>query len=119
MISQRCPKCLSKKIRRGYRPTPIWSKILFRYNLLCDSCNWEFTGFAVPGTVSAKPTRRTKKVDGAKKDEADAASVNDENDAATPAENVISLIDLNGGPALDPVIPDKKVKRAKVGNKKR
>ena len=61
MISQKCPKCLSSRVRRGYRPTPFWSKILFRYNLLCDNCNWEFTGFAVPGTVSAKPTRNPKK----------------------------------------------------------
>ncbi len=48
-------------MRRGYRPTPFWSKMLFRYHLLCDNCNWEFTGFAVPGTVSAKPTRNPKK----------------------------------------------------------
>jgi hypothetical protein len=61
MISQKCPKCLSSRVRRGYRPTPFWSKMLFRYNLLCDNCNWEFTGFAVPGTVSAKPTRNPKK----------------------------------------------------------
>jgi hypothetical protein len=61
MISQKCPKCLSNRVRRGYRPTPLWSKILFRYNLLCDNCNWEFTGFAVPGTVSAKPTKSPKK----------------------------------------------------------
>ena len=61
MISQRCPKCLSNRVRRGYRPTPFWSKVLFRYNLLCDNCNWEFKGFAVPGTVSAKPTRTPKK----------------------------------------------------------
>lgn len=61
MISQKCPKCLSNRVRRGYRPTPLWSKILFRYYLLCDNCNWEFTGFAVPGTVSAKPTKRPKK----------------------------------------------------------
>ena len=61
MISQRCPKCHSNRVRRGYRPTPLWSKFLFRYNLLCDNCNWEFTGFAVPGTVSAKPTKSPKK----------------------------------------------------------
>lgn len=60
MISQRCPRCGSSRIRRGYRPTPIWSKILFRFNLLCDGCNWEFKGFAVPGTVSSKPNRRKK-----------------------------------------------------------
>ena len=61
MISQKCPKCRSNRIRRGYRPTPLWSKILFRYNLLCDNCNWEFMGFAVPGTVRSKPTRKPKK----------------------------------------------------------
>lgn len=60
MISQSCPKCHSSRIRRGYRPTPLWSKIIFRYHLLCDGCNWEFKGFAIPGTVSSKPTRRRK-----------------------------------------------------------
>jgi len=30
---------------------------------LCDGCNWEFTGFAVPGTVSAKSTRKRKTVE--------------------------------------------------------
>lgn len=61
MISQRCPRCGSSRIRRGYRPTPIWTKIFFRFNLLCDGCNWEFKGFAVPGTVSSKPNRKKKK----------------------------------------------------------
>jgi hypothetical protein len=60
MISQRCPRCASSRIRQGYRPTPLWSKILFRYNLLCDACNWEFTGFAVPGTVTKKPAKKVK-----------------------------------------------------------
>lgn len=61
MISQRCPKCYSSRIRAGYRPTPLWSKLLFRYNLLCDSCNWEFKGFAVPGTVSSRSRSSKKK----------------------------------------------------------
>jgi hypothetical protein len=60
MVSQRCPRCASERVRRGYRPTPVWSKVLFRYNLLCDNCNWEFKGFAIPGTVSTKPTKRKK-----------------------------------------------------------
>jgi len=34
--------------------------LLFRFYLLCNSCNWEFTGFAVPGTVSSK-TKSSKK----------------------------------------------------------
>jgi ribosomal protein L37AE/L43A len=63
MISQRCPKCNSSRIRGGYRPTAFWSKLLFRYNLLCDNCNWEFRGFAVPGTVSTKSKRAKKKQD--------------------------------------------------------
>lgn len=60
MISQRCPKCKSDRIRRGYRPTSIFYKILFRYNLLCDKCNWEFRGFAVPGTVDTKSKSKRK-----------------------------------------------------------
>lgn len=35
-------------------------KLLFRFYLLCDNCNWEFAGFAVPGTVSSKPRRKKK-----------------------------------------------------------
>lgn len=61
MISQRCPKCNSSRIRRGYRPTSIFSKIFFRYNLLCDGCNWEFKGFAVPGTVDSKSSHKKKR----------------------------------------------------------
>ena len=60
MISQRCPKCGSSRIRRGYRRTLLISKIFFRYHLLCDKCNWEFTGFAVPGTVESKAERKKK-----------------------------------------------------------
>lgn len=60
MISQSCPRCHSTRIRRGYRPTPLWSKFLCRFNLLCDGCNWEFKGFAVPGTVSTKSSKKRK-----------------------------------------------------------
>lgn len=48
MISQNCPVCHSSRIRRGYKPTRFWNKLIFRYNLLCDACNWEFAGFAIP-----------------------------------------------------------------------
>jgi ribosomal protein L37AE/L43A len=82
MISQRCPKCHSSRIRRGYRPTPIWSKMIFRYNLLCDGCNWEFTGFAVPGTVEKKTNRKTKK---RKKGE----EINNDFDADSAVEQVV------------------------------
>jgi ribosomal protein L37AE/L43A len=51
MISQRCPKCKSSRIRRGYKRTPLLLRIFGIYNLLCDHCNLLFKGFAVPGTV--------------------------------------------------------------------
>ncbi len=51
MISQRCPKCRSSRIRRGYKPTPLLLRMVGIYNLLCDHCNLLFTGFALPGTV--------------------------------------------------------------------
>lgn len=58
MATQKCPKCRSKRIRQGYRPTPILFKLIFRYNLLCDECNWEFNGFAIPGTVRKKTKKK-------------------------------------------------------------
>ena len=61
MVSQKCPRCKSSRIRRGYRPTPIWLKVVFIYNLLCDHCNWEFRGIAVPGTVGKKKANQRPK----------------------------------------------------------
>ncbi|CAN5427854.1 hypothetical protein BH10ACI3_BH10ACI3_14120 [soil metagenome] len=61
MISQKCPKCHSDRVRRGYRPTSIFTKIVFRYNLLCDKCNWEFKGFAVPFTVEFGKSNNKKR----------------------------------------------------------
>lgn len=61
MISQKCPKCNGSRIRRGYRPTPFWSKLFFRYNLLCDGCNLEYKGFAVPGTVKSRSGSKRRK----------------------------------------------------------
>jgi hypothetical protein len=58
MISQRCPKCKSSRIRRGYKPSPLFLRIFGIYNLLCDHCNLLFRGFAVPGTV---PKHRNRK----------------------------------------------------------
>ena len=58
MATQSCPRCKSDRIRHGYRPTSFWQKLMFRYNLLCNNCNWEFVGFAIPGTVSSRGKRR-------------------------------------------------------------
>lgn len=83
MVSQRCPRCASSRVRRGYRPTPLWSKFIFRYNLLCDACNWEFIGFAVPGTVSTKPTKK-KKIDHSETRRAETGS--DDSSGSAPDE---------------------------------
>ncbi|MDQ4122673.1 MAG: hypothetical protein M3209_14640 [Acidobacteriota bacterium] len=61
MIFSKCPRCASNRIRRGYRRTPIWWRAFGRYHLLCNACNWEFAGWAIPGTVEAAAQRRRKK----------------------------------------------------------
>lgn len=58
MISQRCPKCKSSRIRRGYKPTPLLLRMFGIYNLLCDHCNLLFKGFAMPGTVPKHSKKR-------------------------------------------------------------
>jgi len=61
MISQKCPKCRSSRIRKGYKPTPLLFRLVGTHYLLCNHCNLLFTGFAVPGTVGRSnrksPTR--------------------------------------------------------------
>ena len=60
MATQKCPKCGSKRVRQGYRHTSIFLKLIFRYHLLCNNCNWEFVGFAIPGTLSNKTKSKKK-----------------------------------------------------------
>lgn len=58
MISQRCPKCKSNRVRRGYRTLPLLLRLIGINELLCDDCNLLFKGFAVPGTVSSRSKRK-------------------------------------------------------------
>ena len=51
MISPKCPKCRSSRIRKGYKPTPLLFRLVGIHHLLCNHCNLLFTGFAIPGTV--------------------------------------------------------------------
>jgi hypothetical protein len=60
MIGQRCPKCKSSRLRRGYRPSPLILRMFGIYNLLCDDCNLLFRGFAVPGTVPRHGGKKKK-----------------------------------------------------------
>lgn len=62
MISQRCPKCRSSRIRKGYKPTPLILRLVGIHYLLCNHCNLLFTGFAVPGTVNRPSKKGQKKV---------------------------------------------------------
>ena len=57
MISQKCPKCRSSRIRKGYKPTPLLMRLVGIHYLLCNHCNLLFTGFAVPGTVGRSSKR--------------------------------------------------------------
>ncbi|MCS6875190.1 MAG: hypothetical protein N2Z23_09675 [Pyrinomonadaceae bacterium] len=61
MISQKCPRCGSYRTRKGYRPTPFLLKLILQHNLLCDNCNWEFRGFAIP-LLKRRSKRVRKKI---------------------------------------------------------
>ena len=61
MISQRCPKCKSSRIRRGYQQPPLILRLVGIYQLLCDNCNLLFRGFAVPGTVGTRTKKRKRR----------------------------------------------------------
>ena len=65
MISQRCPKCRSSRIRKGYKPTPLVFRLVGIHHLLCNHCNLLFTGFAVPWTLGSpnKKARNRKRTD--------------------------------------------------------
>lgn len=76
MATQKCPRCQSTRIRLAYRQTSFFSKMLFRYNLLCDDCNWIFKGFAIPGTVSNKTKK--KKQSGSTEEDNIKGNINDE-----------------------------------------
>jgi hypothetical protein len=67
--------------------------------LLCDNCNWEFKGFAVPGTVSAKPTKNPKKKPATKTSESFVETNSKSaisNLQKESAENVVSLDNFAG-----------------------
>jgi hypothetical protein len=54
--------------------------------LLCNNCNWEFRGFAVPGTVSSNPRRSKKK-------QSEIVATDKKTDAETVEKNKISFPD--------------------------
>lgn len=61
MSIQRCPKCGSPRVQRGFDDPPLVLRLLCVYDLLCNNCDHEFRGFALHG--SAKRTRQKTKAD--------------------------------------------------------
>ena len=61
MIAQKCPKCGSSRVRRGYTDTPLLLRMIGVYALLCDNCNLLFKGFAVPGIVPQRGSGRSRR----------------------------------------------------------
>jgi len=62
MFTQKCPKCGSSRIRKGYKKTPLPMRLVGIYHLLCDHCNLLFTGFALPGSFRRRRKHRHRKV---------------------------------------------------------
>jgi hypothetical protein len=58
MASQKCPKCGSGRVQRGYRDAPFVLRLFGVNELLCNNCSAEFRGFALPGTVSRSRRRK-------------------------------------------------------------
>ena len=56
MLSQRCPRCRSSRIQRGYDEPPLLLRLFGYYDLFCNNCNLEFKGFAVPGALKRLPS---------------------------------------------------------------
>jgi hypothetical protein len=52
----RCPRCHSSRIQHGFNDESALLRLLFVRELLCNNCNLEFKGFALPGTLNRKPS---------------------------------------------------------------
>ena len=61
MTFRKCPKCGSSKLRRGYKRTPLFMRLVGIYYLLCDHCNLLFTGFVLPGTLKGHRRHRRQR----------------------------------------------------------
>ncbi len=64
MFVQHCPRCSSSRIQRGYNDPPLLLRAAGIYDLLCNDCDLEFRGFALPGTVKRAPSNLQSKLSG-------------------------------------------------------
>lgn len=58
MFARSCPQCGSSRVQRGFNDPPLLLRLIGIYDLLCNNCDLEFKGFALPGTI--KRSRRAK-----------------------------------------------------------
>lgn len=42
-----CPACRSTRVYKGYRPAPLFLRIFFIHDFLCENCNLQFRGFSL------------------------------------------------------------------------
>ena len=43
----KCPACRSDRVYKGYRPAPLFLRLLRFHNCLCENCNLQFRGFSI------------------------------------------------------------------------
>lgn len=60
MFRQRCPRCKSSRIQYGYNDAPLRLRLVGVNELLCNNCNLEFRGFALPGTLKREASSRAE-----------------------------------------------------------
>jgi len=58
MLRPKCPRCGSRRIRRGYERRAWYLRLFGIYHLLCDHCNWLFKAFSPLFTLRQKPTKQ-------------------------------------------------------------
>jgi hypothetical protein len=51
LLVQKCPRCESGRIKRGYKDVPLFTRLTGQCELLCTNCNLEFSGFALIGLI--------------------------------------------------------------------
>jgi hypothetical protein len=58
MFVQGCPRCRSKRVQLGFNDPPLILRMLGFNEILCNNCNLEFKGFALPGAVKRMASTR-------------------------------------------------------------
>lgn len=53
-----CPRCKSLRLQRGYKGNSILSRLVRRYELLCNNCGLEFKDFDLWDGLTRKPSNK-------------------------------------------------------------